>query len=286
MSNTISPTSDQNQKYNQFCDLHDKPGIFVIPNPWDIGSTKLLTELGFKALATTSAGLAFSLGKLDSAGGNDASTGLSKEQVITNAADIVTATHLPVSADLEGGYGDDPEDCARIIDSAIEIGLVGGSIEDATGLPDKPFYTFELAVERIHAAVEASKDKPFLLTARCENYLYGRPDLDDTIKKLLAFEKVGADVLFAPGLNNLEDIKAICTEVSKPVNVLMGIRQPTFSLDELKEAGVKRVSVGGGFARAAMSGLYQAAMEVKEKGTFTYSARIISNAEASRITTK
>ena len=218
MTNDNCQIVDQQSKYKRFCELHNQPGIFVIPNPWDAGSTRILTGLGFEALATTSAGLAFSLGKLDSAGGVDSNAGLTCEEVLQNAASIVSATHLPVSADLEGGYGDSPEDCAAIIAAAIDVGLVGGSIEDATGQPEKPFYPFELAVERIHAAAEAARDKPFLLTARTENYLYGRPDLDDTIKKLLAFEKLGADVLFAPGLNNLEDIRTICNEVSKPTH--------------------------------------------------------------------
>jgi len=284
MSAEAANKVDQISKYKRFCELHEQPGIFVIPNPWDVGSARILTALGFEALATTSAGLAFAIGKLDSSGGFDDSTGLTKDEVINNAASIVASTHLPVSADLEGGYGDKPEDCSSIIASAIEIGLVGGSIEDATGLPDQPFYSFDLAVERIYAAAEVSRDRPFLLTARTENYLYGKPDLADTIKKLKAFEKAGADVLFAPGLNDLDDIRAICTEVTKPVNVLMGIRQPTFTVDELAQAGVKRVSVGGGFARAAISGLFQAALEVKEKGSFTYTADIITNAEAVKMT--
>ena len=284
MSAALNVSESQNSKYDKFKSLHDEPGLFVIANPWDAGSARVLERLGFKALATTSAGLAFSLGKLDSAGGIDASTGLTKNDVLLNAAQIVAATKLPVSADLEGGYGDEPTDCALIIRQAIEVGLVGGSIEDATGLPDKPFYSFDHAVERVHAAVEAARDQPFLLTARCENYLYGRPDPDDTIAKLKAFEKAGADVLFAPGLNDIETIRLICTEVSKPVNVLMGIRQPTFNLTELQSAGVKRVSVGGGFARAAMNGLVNAAKEVLGEGSFTYSSKIISNAKATKLT--
>ncbi len=284
MTNDNPQLVDQESKYKRFCELHNQPGIFVIPNPWDAGSARILAGLGFEALATTSAGLAFSLGKLDSAGGIDSNTGLTREEVLNNAAAIVAATHLPVSADLEGGYGDSPEDCASIISDAIAVGLVGGSIEDATGQPESPFYPFELAVERIHAAAEAAREKSFLLTARTENYLYGRPDLDDTIKKLLAFEKAGADVLFAPGLNSLEDIRIVCSEVSKPVNALMGIRQPTFSLTELQQVGVKRVSVGGGFARAALTGLLKAVDEVLEKGTFTYSNEILSNADACQMT--
>ena len=275
---------DQAERFRRFKALHERPGIFVIPNPWDAGSARILAGLGFEALATTSAGLAFSVGKLDSAGGLEPTTGLTRQEVLRNAADIVAATDLPVSADLEGGYGEAPDACAAVIAEAIDAGLVGGSIEDASGDQDDPIYGFEHAVDRVRAAVEAARGKPFLLTARCENYLYGRPDLADTIRRLQAFEEAGADVLFAPGPTVLDDIATICAAVSRPVNVLMGIRQPTFSLGELESAGVKRVSVGGGFARVAITALVDAAMEVRDRGTFSYSAKVVSNADAARMT--
>lgn len=282
-------TSDQNEtvrarKVEAFKALHERPGAFVIPNPWDAGSARILAGRGFEALATTSAGLAFSIGKLDSAGGIDLTTGLSRDEVIANAAAIAAATDLPVSADLEGGYGDSPDAVAETIRVAIDAGLAGGSIEDATGRKDAPFFDLGLATERVAAACEAASRRPFVLTARTENYLYGNPDLRDTIAKLQAFAEAGADVLFAPGMTDLEEIRTLCSAVSKPVNVLMGIKQPTFSVPELEDAGVKRISVGGGLARAAMKGFLDAVDEITEHGTFTYSARIVSNADAVEMT--
>lgn len=265
--------SDQIARFERFKQLHADAGIFVIPNPWDAGSARILTALNFQALATTSAGFAFSMGKKDMGGG------VGREEILDNARAIVEATHLPVSADLQNGFGDDPPDCAATIALASRTGLVGGSIEDASGDPEHPIYDFQLAVERIHAAKEAAVSLPFVLTARAENYLWARPDLDDTIRRLRSYSDAGADVLYAPGLPTLEAIREVCAAVTKPVNVVMGLRPPGWSLEQLQEAGVKRVSVGGSFARAAFSGLLRAAREVKEQGTFTYATDVITHAE-------
>lgn len=263
------------EKFRLFKELHTRPGLFVIPNPWDAGSARILTALGFEALATTSAGLAFSLGRPDTGGG------LTRDHVLENARAIVEATHLPVSADLQDGFGPTPADCAATIRLAVETGLVGGSIEDATGNPQHPLYEFEQAVERVSAASEAARSLPFVLTARAENYLWNRPDLDDTIRRLNAFSKAGADVLYAPGLPNLDAIRTVCSAVDKPVNVVMGLRGATYTTEQLKVAGVKRVSVGGSFARAALGAFVRAAREVKNYGTFTYATEAISHADVS-----
>jgi 2-methylisocitrate lyase-like PEP mutase family enzyme len=263
-------------KVSVFRALHERPGAFVIPNPWDAGTARILTALGFEALATTSAGYAFSVGRLDS------SAALTREEIFANAKAIVDATDLPVSADLEDGFGRQPEDCATTVHLAAEIGLAGGSIEDATGNPDAPIYEFGLSVDRVAAAVEQARKSNFVLTARAENFLWGRPDLSDTIKRLQAFADAGADVLYAPGLPGLDAIREVCKSVPKPVNVVMGLKGATYSVDELAEAGVKRISVGGSFARAALGGFVRAAREVKEQGTFAYAARAISNADVRR----
>jgi 2-methylisocitrate lyase-like PEP mutase family enzyme len=252
------------QKYEAFRALHERPGAFVIPNPWDAGTARILTALGFEALATTSAGYAFSAGRLDS------SAALTRDEILANANAIVDASDLPVSADLEDGFGRAPQDCALTIRLASEIGLVGGSIEDATGEPDDPIYEFGLAVERVAAAAETARACKVLLTARAENFLYGRSDLGDTIARLKAFADAGADVLYAPGLPSLAAIREVCKAVSKPVNVVMGLQGVLYSVDELAGAGVKRVSVGGAFARAALGGFMRAAREVKDKGTFSF----------------
>lgn len=255
---------DQQEKFRQFRELHRGPGAFVIPNPWDAGSAKMLASLGFQALATTSAGYAFSKGRRDS------SAALGRDEMLANAAEIVQATALPVSADLEDGFGAAPEACATTIRMACEIGLCGGSIEDATGDPDAPIYEFALAVERVQAAAEAARDRPFLLTARAENFLWDRPDLDDTIRRLQAFSRAGADVLYAPGLPDLAAIRTVCDSVDRPLNVVMGLGGPRYSTAELAAAGVRRISVGGSFARAAWGGLLRAAQEVRDHGTFDY----------------
>jgi 2-methylisocitrate lyase-like PEP mutase family enzyme len=268
--------ASQIEKHALFRSLHERPGAFVIPNPWNAGTARILTALGFEALATTSAGLAFSAGRRDSSGD------LTRDDVLANAREIVEATHLPVSADLQDGFGSAPEDCAETIRLASAVGLVGGSIEDATGDAHSPIYEFNHAVERVAAACEAARGLPFVLTARAENFLHGRLDLDDTLRRLQAFEKVGADVLYAPGLPSLEAIRMVCGSVGKPVNVVMGLKPPLFSVDELGAAGVKRISVGGAFARAALGALVRAAREVKEQGTFTFSADALTGAEAAR----
>ncbi|MGB7846063.1 MAG: isocitrate lyase/phosphoenolpyruvate mutase family protein [Candidatus Acidiferrum sp.] len=266
------------QKYRAFRALHERPGAFVIPNPWNAGTARILTDMGFEALATTSAGYAFAVGRRDSA------AGLTRDEILQNAKDIVEATHLPVSADLEDGFGPSPEMCAETIRLAPGIGLVGGSIEDATGDPHDPIYEFQLAVERVAAAAEAAHDSQVLLTARAENFLHGRPDLDDTIRRLQSFAEAGADVLYAPGLPSLEAIREVCASVSKPVNVVMGLKGATFSVGELAAVGVKRISVGGAFARAALGAFVRAAREVKDRGTFTFAADALPSAEAKTYT--
>jgi 2-methylisocitrate lyase-like PEP mutase family enzyme len=262
------------QKYKTFRALHERPGAFVIPNPWNAGTAKILTVLGFEALATTSAGHAFSAGKRDGAGE------VTRDEVLESVKAIVEATDLPVSADLENGYGDSPEACAAMIQLAADTGLAGGSIEDATSDPRNPIYEFQLAVERITAAVEAAQDCHFLLTARAENFLHGRNDLKDTIRRLQAFAEAGADVVYAPGLPSLEAIREVCASLTKPVNVLMGLKGATYSVDQLAAVGVKRISVGGSFARAALGAFVRAAREAKEKGTFTYADEALPHAEA------
>lgn len=260
--------------------LHERNGIFVIPNPWDAGSAKILSSLGFEALATTSAGLAFMLGKPDGEGA------VTREETLKNIQDIIAATHLPVSADLENGYGDDPETCAATILQAAKAGLAGGSIEDATGRPDDPIYPFELSVERVRAAVEAVRSLPFpfTFTARAENLIYGRPDLKDTIKRLVAYADAGADVLFAPGLKTKEEIESVVKAVApKPVSVVMGLGSVTFSLNELEQLGVKRVSLGSSLARAAYGSFLNAAQEIRDKGTFDFSKDAVTYADLNKI---
>lgn len=252
--------------------LHEHPGIFVIPNPWDAGSARMLAHLGFKALATTSAGLAFSLGKPDGTGA------VTREEALVNAQQIIAATELPVSADLENGYGDDPEICAETILLAAKAGLSGGSIEDATGREDDPIYPFELSVERIKAAVKAARSLPipFMLTARAENLLHGREDLKDTIRRLEAYAEAGADVLFAPGLQTKEDIASVVKAIApRPLNLLIGQGQAGFSLEELADLGVKRISLGASLARAAYGSFLRGAEEIHQKGTFTFASESV-----------
>lgn len=251
--------STQRERGETFRALHQGEGLLVLPNPWDAGSAKMLARLGFQALATTSAGLAFSLGRRDAEGA------VSRDECLANARAIVEATPLPVAADLENGYGDAPEDCAATIRLAAGIGLVGGSIEDATGRADMPIYPQDLAVGRIRAAVEAARalDFPFTLAARAENFLQGRADLDDTIRRLVAYAEAGADVLYAPGLRSREEIRAVVEAVApRPVNVLVGSPSLRLSLAELIELGVKRVSVGSNLARVAYGEFFFAAGEL------------------------
>jgi 2-methylisocitrate lyase-like PEP mutase family enzyme len=262
--------ASQNEKAARFRALHESPGAFVIPNPWDPGSARILAGLGFEALATSSGASAGVLGRRDGK--------VTREEALSQARGIVAATDLPVSADLEKGFGDAPAVAADTIRLAAEVGLVGGSIEDATGDKDNPLYDFAVAVERVAAAVHAARalSFPFTLTARTENFLRGNPSLDDTIKRLQAFEKAGADVLMAPGLPDLEAVRAVCAAVSKPVNFMAGIKGKSFTVAELEAAGVKRISLAGSLYRAAMSGLVNAAREVKDQGTFGYLDRVLA----------
>lgn len=253
----------QSERALAFRALHERPGAFVMPNPWDAGSARVLAGFGFEALATTSNGLAFTLGRRDAEGA------VTRGEALRGASAIVEATPLPVSADLENCFGDDPETVAATIQMAAAAGVVGGSIEDATMRPDDPIYPLAQAVERVAAAVEAARSLPFpfVLTARAENYLYGRRDLEDTIRRLQAYEAAGADVLYAPGLRAIEDVRAVCEAVSQPVNVLAA---PGFSTQELAAAGVRRVSLGGALSRAALGAFLHAAREVREEGTFHF----------------
>jgi 2-methylisocitrate lyase-like PEP mutase family enzyme len=265
--------TDQRARAERFAALHARAGLFVIPNPWDAGSARLLAGLGFEALATTSAGLAYSLGKPDGQGALD------RDETLANAQAIVAATPLPVAADLENGFGDEPDACAATIRMAGEAGLVGGSIEDATGRAADPIYAFDAAVARVRAAVAAARALPFpfMLCARAENLINGRPDLDDTIRRLVAFAEVGADVLYAPGLRTIESIRAVVAAVApRPVNVVMGLGGATFSTAMLADAGVKRVSLGSSLSRAAWTGFLAAAREVADKGTFDFARDAIA----------
>jgi 2-methylisocitrate lyase-like PEP mutase family enzyme len=263
----------QIEKFQDFKAMHFADAPFVIPNPWDAGTARILTRLGFGALATTSAGYAFAAGKRDSEGG------LSRDEILDNARSIVEASPLAVSADLKDGFGAMPEDCAETIRLAIKCGLVGGSIEDTTGHSQTPIRGFNEAVDRVAAAAEAARGQPFLLTARAEGHCYGNDDLGETIRRLQAFSEAGADVLYAPGLPDIEAIRTVCAEVDKPVNVVIGLSGPRYSIEELGAAGVKRISVGGSFARAALGAMIRAAQEVMGQGTFTYAVDAIPDAE-------
>ena len=254
----------QGDKATRFRALHQGPGAFVIPNPWDAGSARTMAGLGFQALATSSGAAAGVLGRRDGK--------ITRDEKLAQVRAIVAATDLPVSADLEKGFGDAPAAVAETIRRAAEAGLVGGSIEDATGDKNAPLYDLGHATERVAAAAQAARALgfPFTLTARAENFLRGNPDLDDTITRLQAFEKAGADVLFAPGLPDLAAVRAVCAAVSRPVNFMVGIKGKSFSVAELEAAGVRRISLATSLYRAAMSGLVAAAREAKDKGTFGY----------------
>jgi 2-methylisocitrate lyase-like PEP mutase family enzyme len=254
----------QSDKAVRFRALHEGPGAFLIPNPWDAGSARILAALGFQALATSSGASAGVLGRRDGA--------VTRDEALAHARAIVEATDLPVSADLEKGFGDAPAAAAETIRLAAGVGLVGGSIEDATGDRNRPLFDIGQATERVAAAVEAARALrfPFTLTARTENFLRGNPSLDDTIKRLQAFEKAGADVLMAPGLPDLAAVRAVCAAVSRPVNFMAGIKGKSFTVAELQAAGVRRVSLATSLYRLAMTGLVEAAREVKDTGTFGY----------------
>jgi 2-methylisocitrate lyase-like PEP mutase family enzyme len=261
-------------KARRFLSLHRPGEPLLLPNPWDLGSAKLLASLGFEALATTSSGFAATLGR------NDGS--VTRSEALVHAAVIVAATDLPVSADLENAFADEPAGVAETIGLAIEVGLAGGSVEDFTGLADDPIYDHRLAAERVAAAAEAAHAGPvhFVLTARAENYLHGRPDLADTIARLQAYQEAGADVLYAPGLLDITDIRRLIREVDRPVNVLAIGGAPT--VPELAEAGVSRISVGGSFAFAALGALVSAATELRDHGTYGYRTASATGAKAAR----
>lgn len=263
----------QHDQAARFRALHRGPGAFVIPNPWDAGSARLLAGLGFQALATSSAASAITLGRRDGK--------VTRDEALAMAAVIVAATDLPVSADLENGFGDAPDTAAETIRQAAATGLVGASVEDAPEDKDQPVYDFGHAVERIVAAAEAARALPFpfTLTARTENFGRGNPDLDDTIRRLKAFERAGADVLFAPGLPDLAAVREVCAAVSKPVNFMVGIKGRSFTVAELAAAGVRRISLSTSLYRAAMTGLLGAAREVREGGTFGYLERTATTPE-------
>lgn len=254
----------QAEKAAAFHALHDRPGAFIIPNPWDAGTAKMLAALGFEALATTSLGLANTLGRADSR--------VSRAEVIANARVIVEATELPVSVDLENGFAHAPEAAAEAIRLAAEAGAVGGSIEDATGDPKNPIYDFDLAVARVRAAVQVAKSLPvpFVLTARAENLLHGRNDMADTIRRLQAFEAAGADVLYAPGLRTLAEVREVCAAVNRPFNVVTGWLERDITASQLAAAGAKRISVGGALNRLALASFANAARAMKEEGSFAW----------------
>jgi 2-methylisocitrate lyase-like PEP mutase family enzyme len=262
----------QSEKARRFRALH-QAGTFVIPNPFDGGAARVLAGLGFQALATSSASAAIVLGRRDGA--------ITRDEALEHCRVIAAATDLPVSGDLEKGFGDEPAVVAETIRLAADVGLVGGSIEDATGDGARPLFAFEHAVERVAAAVEAARSLalPFTLTARAENFIRGNPNLDDTIRRLQAFEAAGADVLFAPGLPDMAAVRAVCSAVSKPLNVIAGIPGKPFTVAELTAAGVRRISVGPSLHRAAMTACIEAAREIAQSGTFTYSDRALPGAE-------
>jgi 2-methylisocitrate lyase-like PEP mutase family enzyme len=269
----------QAEKGRAFRALHARDHAFIIPNPWDVGTARLLANLGFEALATTSAGYAFSVGRRDGTIGRD--------EALAHAAALVAATDLPVSADLENGFGVTPESVAHTFKLAAEAGLVGGSIEDVPGHEDCIPYEIGVAVDRVRAAVEATRGLPFpfTLTARAENYLVGRPDLNDTIKRLQAYQAAGADVLYAPGLTSKDEIAAVVSSVDRPVNVVMGLQGVRLSLAELSGLGVKRVSVGSALSRAALGAFLRAAREMRERGTFSFADEAVSYGDISAMFT-
>jgi 2-methylisocitrate lyase-like PEP mutase family enzyme len=258
----------QAEKGRAFRTLHELKQVFIIPNPWDVGSARVLEGLGFAALATTSSGFAISRGQLDGQPG--------REAVLAHAQELAAATTLPLSGDLENGFGDAPEEVAVTIRRAAAAGLVGGSIEDYTGRRDQPLYAIEQAAERVRAAVEAASklDFPFLVTARAESLLRIQPDLGETIRRLQAYQEAGAAVLFAPGVRGREDIQTILREIDRPLNVLVGFRNLTLTVAELGELGVRRVSVGGSLSSIAYGGLIHAARELKDSGTLGFTSEL------------
>jgi 2-methylisocitrate lyase-like PEP mutase family enzyme len=266
----------QREKAERFRALHEREGVFIIPNPWDAGSARLLAGLGFEALATTSSGFANSLGRLDGQ--------VSRDEVIEHGRSLSAATDLPLSADLENCFADDPAEAAATILLAAQAGLVGGSIEDYSGDPLNPIYEFDLAVERVHAAAEAARslDFSFMLTARAENLLHDRHDLDDTIRRLQAFEAAGADVLYAPGLTTLDEVRLVTGALNKPVNVLAPLLKGV-TVAQLADAGVKRISTGGALARTAITALLRAGALMQEHGSFEWTSGLVSSADVKEL---
>jgi 2-methylisocitrate lyase-like PEP mutase family enzyme len=265
----------QSEKGRAFRALHERDSAFIIPNPWDIGTARLLAHLGFEALASTSMGYAFSAGQLDNT--------VDRDRILKHVSEITAATDLPVSADLENGFGDDPEAAAETIRLAAAAGVVGGSLEDATGRPESPIYDRHHAADRVRAAAEAARSLPFTftLTGRVENYLHGLPDLKDTIARLQAYQEAGADVLYAPGLATRDDIAAVVSAVDRPVNVVMGLQGVQLSLADLSAIGVKRVSVGSTLSRTALGAFLRAAREMRDHGTFAFANEAASSREIS-----
>lgn len=272
--------TSQESKGKAFRELHQRDSAFIIPNPWDIGTARILANLGFEALATTSAGFAFSVGKRDNT--------IDRDTMIEHVRQIAAATDLPVSADLENGFGDSPEEAAETIKLGAVAGLAGGSIEDSTTRAEDPIYEHELAVERIRAAAEVAEGLPFTftLTGRCENYLVGRRDIRNTIERLQAYQEAGAHVLYAPGVTDRDEIAAIVTSVDRPVNVIMGLAGGQLSLAELSALGVKRVSVGSALSRAALGAFIRAAKELRDEGTFGFAEDTIPYRDISDVFTE
>ena len=265
------------EKAERFRELHARPGTFIIPNPFDAGSARILQHLGFEALATTSSGYAYSTGRMD--------YGITRDEAIAHAKILVDATDIPVSADLENGFGDDPDTVAETVRLAAGVGLAGCSIEDSTQRDTDPIYSMAAAVDRVRAAVAAARaiGRPFTLTARAENYLHGRRDLKDTIARLQAYQDAGADVLYAPGLTSIDDVRTLIAAVDRPVNVLAGMQGTTFNLEQLTEAGTKRISVGGALSRVALAAVVRAGREMKERGTFTFVNEPTSSKEIGKL---
>lgn len=264
------------EKSRRFVALHEREGTFVIPNPWDAGSARVLAALGFEALATSSGACAGVLGRTDGH--------VTRAEAIAHAGAIIAAADLPVAADLENGFGDGVDDVAETIRAAGGIGLVGGSIEDHAG-PGKAIYDFDHAVQRVEAAIAAARALPFrfVFTARAENFIRGNPDLDDTIRRLKAYEQAGADVLFAPGLPDIAAVRQVCASLSRPFNFMVGIKGRSFTIADLTAAGVKRISLAGSLHRAAMTGLIDAAREVRDQGTFGYLDRSVPGPELNKM---
>ena len=271
----MSTLVSQAEKAARFQALHRRPGAFVVPNPWDAGSARILASLGFEALATTSGGLAVTLGLRDGA--------VTREQALAHVVQVAAATNLPVTADLENGYGDAPESVAETLRLSAEAGVVGGSIEDADAA--RQIYDLSHAIERIQAAVAVARSLPipFVLTARAENFLRGRPDLDDTIRRLQAFETAGADVLYAPNLPDLASIRLVCSAVTKPVNVIVGAPGQCFPVAELAEAGVRRISLGPVLLRAAITAMVRAAKDIQTHGSFAFVEHSLSFSDLNRL---